>query len=128
MLLSGALQNMFVWYFTSVVGIVIALVYYCCKCYSSPSARQRAESSCYEQHHSKASSKNVVAIDCETVACVPNEEWIKNARKPNKDEVKVAVHCAIVDYNLKVIYDKFIRPPMDWQGYHRSHHQEQDER
>ena len=113
------------------IGIVIALVYYCCKCYSSPSARQRAESSCYEQHHSKASSKNFVAIDCETVACVPNEEWIKNARKPNKDEVKVAVHCAIVDYNLKVIYDKFIRPPMevkDWQGYHRSHHQEQDER
>ena len=43
------------------------------------------------------SSQDTVAIDCEMVACVPNEEWIKNARKPNKDEVKVAVHCAIVE-------------------------------
>ena len=92
---------MFVWYFTFVVGIVIALVCYCCKCYSSPSVREREESSCYEQHHSKASSKNVVAIDCEMVACVSNEEWIKNARKPNKDEVKVAVHCAILDDGMQ---------------------------
>ena len=71
----------------------------------------------YRRCEAKAITKNVVAIDCEMVACVPNEEWIKNARKPNKDEVKVAVHCAIVDYNLKVIYEKFVCPPIkriDW--------------
>ena len=96
---------MFVWYFTFVVGIVIALVCYCCKCYSSPSVREWAESSRYEQHDS-------VAIDCEMVACVPKEECIKNARrKPKKDEVKVAVHCAIVDYSSEVIYNKLICLP-----------------
>ena len=119
---------MFVWYFTSVVGIVIALVYCCCKRHSSPSVRQRAESSHYEQHHSKASTKNVVAIDCEMVRCVPDEKWLENARKRNKKRVAVAVRCAIVDYDLQVIYNEFICPPMevkDWQGYHRSHHQEQ---
>ena len=51
----------------------------------------------YLRCEAKVKTKNVVAIDCEMVACVPNEEWIKNARKPNKDEVKVAVHCAIVE-------------------------------
>ena len=88
---------MFVWYFTSVVG-----VFWCCKCYSSPSARRRAESSLhYEQHDSKASSKNVVIVRW--------EEWIKNARKRNKKRVAVAVRCAIVDYDLTVLYNEFIR-------------------
>ena len=99
---------MFVLYFTSVIVIiVIALVFWRCKWYNSPSVRKRAESSLYEQHGSKASSKNVVAIDCEMIACVPNEEWIKNARKRNKDQVKVAVLCAIVDYDLKVLFNEY---------------------
>ena len=97
-------RKMFVWYFTSVVGIiVITLVFWCCKCYSSPSVRQRAESSRYEQHDSKASTKNVVAIDCEMVRCVPDENWLENTLKRNKKRVAVAVRCAIVDYDLHVI-------------------------
>ena len=55
----------------------------------------------YLRCEAKVKTKNVLAIDCEMVACVPNEEWIKNARKPNKDEVKVAVHCAILDDGMQ---------------------------
>ena len=98
--------------FTIVVGAIVMALAFCLWFSSQDTAK----------------TKKVVAIDCEMVRCVPNEEWIKNAREPNKHEVKVAVHCAIVDYDLQVIYDEFICPPMevkDWQGYHRCHHQEQ---
>ena len=71
----------------------------------------------YLRCEAKAITKKVVAIDCEMVACVPNEEWLKNARKRNKNEVKVAVRCAIVDYDLKVLYNEYIRPPMDWEDF-----------
>ena len=82
----------------------------------------------HQTEPSRSSPKNVVAIDCEMVRCVPDEKWLENARKHNRKRVAVAVRCAIVDYDLQVIYDDFICPPMevkDWQGYHRSHHLEQ---
>ena len=75
--------------------------------------RNRGE---HQTEPSRSSPKNVVAIDCEMVRCVPDEKWLENARKCNKKRVAVAVRCAIVDYDLQVIYDEFISPPMDWQG------------
>ena len=54
----------------------------------------------------------VVALDCETVKCHPDEKWLKDAapkKSKKKDIVHVAAHCAIVDYNGKKIYEKFVR-------------------
>jgi DNA polymerase III epsilon subunit-like protein len=66
----------------------------------------------------KRPKKKVVAIDCEMVSCRPSSEWQQNAvpkfgkRKNKNVEVSVAAHCAIVDYNYKVIYNSHISPGM----------------
>ena len=72
-------------------------------------------------------SQNVVAIDCETVKCSPSEDW-PTVRSRAK-EVTLAVHCALVDYNYKVLYEEFIRPPpnsdvTNWMGFHDDSYRE----
>ena len=71
------------------------------------------------------SSKHVVAFDCEMVSCKPTLEWLLRApvktgkRKRTPSEVSVAAHCAVVDYNYKVLYNSFIRSNLsvtNWRG------------
>ena len=62
-----------------------------------------------------AKKKSIVAIDCEMVRCLPTKKWqikARKTRKRNKKEVAVAAHCAVVDYNGRVVYDEYICPPM----------------
>ena len=58
--------------------------------------------------------KNAVALDCEMVSCRPTERWFLNAsprkRKRTPVEVTVAGHCALVDYDYRVVYNSHIRP------------------
>ena len=54
--------------------------------------------------------KSVVAIDCEMIRCLP---------PGGRQEKAVAVRCAIVSYDYKVLYNgerdiEYIRPPRGW--------------
>ena len=103
-------------FFTFVVGAIVILLLMAFKVFRLWFSSQDTKS--YLQ--AKAITEKVVAIDCEMVACVPNEEWKKKARKCNNKKVKVAVRCAIVDSDLKVLYNEYIRPPMeveDWEDF-----------
>ena len=70
-----------------------------------------------ESESDREPTANVVSLDCETVGCVPNEEWRKNAiplsgRKKSKrmenNLALVAAHCAIVDYNYRTLYETYM--------------------
>ena len=74
-----------------------------------------------ESESDREPTANVVSLDCETVGCVPNEEWRKNAiplsgRKKSKrmenNLALVAAHCAIVDYNCRTLYETYISTDM----------------
>ena len=69
-----------------------------------------------EEQHSLQPFKNVVSLDCEIVSFIPNSKWKEKAnplsgwnRKRKKhsgrNEVSVAAHCAVVDYDYKVLYN-----------------------
>lgn len=82
---------------------------------------------------SETYTKNIVAIDCEFVACTPTKQWLakappkqgkRNKNKKNK-KVHVAAHCAIVGYNGDKIFKDYICHDMfneydeddiDWRG------------
>ena len=62
---------------------------------------------------------DIVAIDCETVTCFTTEEWRKTAQNPETLIQPIAARYAIVDYDLKVICQGYISPPLeveDWKG------------
>ena len=74
-----------------------------------------------ESESDREPTANVVSLDCETVGCVPNEEWRKHAnplsgRKKSKrmenNLALVAAHCAIVDYNYRTLYETYISTDM----------------
>ena len=74
----------------------------------------RYEGSVYMQSSLELpSEKNVVAIDCETVGCVPPPG-------DKRKEVPIAAHCAIVDYNGKELFNEYICPHLgikNWKGF-----------
>ena len=64
-------------------------------------------------------TKDIVAIDCEMVTCFTTEEWRKTAINPETLIQPIAARYAIVDYDLKVICQGYINPPLEvekWKG------------
>ena len=58
----------------------------------------------------------VIALDCEMLSCRPTKKWFLNAVSKERPwrrtpkEVSVAAHCALVDYDFKVVYETRIWP------------------
>ena len=81
---------------------------------STESLNQRGESQSIN-----VTTTDIVAIDCEMVHCHTTKEWLETARKPHKKRAAVAAHYAIVNYNLEVVCEGYIKPPLDvedWKG------------
>ena len=57
--------------------------------------------------------KQVVAIDCEMVGCYPSSGWPSTKKGKPNSEISVAAQCALVDYNNKVLYKSYIKPPSE---------------
>ena len=74
---------------------------------------RKGESSSAVQSEIQGSRDDIVALDCEVISCRPsilNSILPKRKKKKKAKEVSVAGHCAIVDYNGKVLYDSYICP------------------
>lgn len=109
-----------------VIIIIIILVCYSivwglCQRHKDHSAQQSTEEGeCQRLNVLGTTNDNtIVAIDCEMVQCLTTEEWLETARKPHKKRAAIAAHYAIVDYDLEVVCEGYINPPLvveDWKG------------
>ena len=97
---------------------------------SSPRRTQKSATSSTKSCHPP--EKQVVALDCEMVGCLPDDSGLEELsgstpvslserlhllatrklgrKKRGLKEISVAGRCTIVDYNGGVLYDSFIRP------------------
>ena len=85
--------------------------------HEDPSTPLHPESWCQSGHIYM--TKDIVAIDCETVTCNTTEEWRMTARNPKTQIQPIAARYAIVDYDLNVICQGYISPPLKvekWKG------------